>query len=297
MPESVELPPSSGVETVYTTGDAEYRLAADTPPPTVKPPTRPILEEPPPDYLAVPPKRASLGWAFTNNVFTFPWTQCAVVQWIFASIGLIAAGELGLLAFMGLMSGSQPGVLMAGSLGLGAFWATLLSLSYLAASLFDITVNAAYNSDKAHDWPNADWRERIWYLLRVCFLLALAGVPAFGIAQLSSLAGNFFWPAFAAVEFVLFPVLLLSALEADSLFWPVSEPILGSLLRVGYGWGVFYLLSALLLAGCLLLTVVTFRSLTLLCPLVAGPVLAAAIFIYARLLGRLTWLILRKTSG
>jgi hypothetical protein len=219
-----------------------------------------------------------------------------VAQWIYSSLGLMAAGLFGLLAVMGFISASQAGVLMAGSLAMATFWATLLSGSYLSASLFDITVNAAYNADKALDWPHADWRERIWYLLRVGYLLALAGGIAAGIAQLSSLAGGVFWPVLAAALFLLFPILLLAMMESDSLFMPISGPIFLSLVRVWYGWAVFYVLCGLLFAGCAFLTVVVFNQSNLATPFITGPIWAAAAFIYARLLGRLAWLILQRAD-
>ena len=124
----------------------------------------------------------------------------------------------------------------------------------------------------------------------------VGGLGCAGIAKACSLAGDVFWLVLAAVELLLFPILLLAALEADSIFWPISRPIFESLVRVWYGWGVFYVLSGLLLAGCGLLTVQVFKYSELMTPLIAGPILAAAIFIYGRLLGRLTWLILNKTD-
>jgi hypothetical protein len=295
--EASDLPPQSGVQTVYPTSDDDYQLAP--PPPTVPPPrpaARLVPEDAPPDYLVVPPKGAALAWAFTKNVFLFPWTPSAVAQWIYSSLGLMAAGFFGLLAIMGFIGASQAGALMAGSLAMATFWAILLSGSYLSASLFDIIVNAAYNADKAHDWPHADWRERIWYLLRVGYLLALAGGISAGVAQLNSLAGGVFWPVLAAAIFLLFPILLLAMMESDSLFLPISWPIFLSLVRVWYGWAVFYVLSGLLFVGCAFVTVVVFNQSNLATPFVTGPIWAAAAFIYGRLLGRLAWLILQRAD-
>ena len=170
----------------------------------------------------------------------------------------------------------------------------LVCLSYVVASLFEITVNAAYNCDKLQDWPHAAWTERVIYLFRGMYFVAIAAIPALGIAELVNLATEVFWPVFSVVVFLLFPFLMLSALEADSYFWPVSRPIFRSLRVVWKGWLVFYVLSGLLLAGCAWLTNLAAEQLLFKMPLALGPLWAATVFIYGRLLGRLTWLILQR---
>src|SRR5206468_879767 len=103
-----------------------------------------------------------------------------------------------------------------------------------------------------------------------------------------------FWPVFAAFLLVSFPLLLLSALEADSYIWPFSGEIFGSLRPLLRGWIAFYFLSGLLAAVAWIATIMMFEPLQYSTPLVAGPLWATAFFIYARLLGRLAWLILKQ---
>ncbi len=135
-------------------------------------------------------------------------------------------------------------------------------------------------------------------MLRLGYLAGLTALPAAGIALLASMADeSLLIPVLAVCEFLLFPILLLAVLESDSLIWPISAPIFSSLVRVARGWIVFYLISGLMLGGCAWITIIAFSRLGLLTPLAVGPLWAAAIFIYGRLLGRLTWLILRKSRG
>jgi hypothetical protein len=125
-------------------------------------------------------------------------------------------------------------------------------------------------------------------LLIVCTLIAAA------IAEITWLAVGVFWPIYFAVIFFLFPVLFLSVQEAATFFWPVSQPIFRSLPRMPQAWFVFYLLSGLLISACTFLTIHCLKSMPSGWPIPSAPVWAAAVFIYGRLLGRLTWFIMLK---
>lgn len=244
-----------------------------------------------------PPRNASLYWAFTNNVFEFPFRFYALTQWIFSSIGIAAGTECALFALMGLYSRSQAGAIQAGVFGIAAFFMLIFSLSYISGCFIDIVTNAAHNIDKAYDWPNPDHRERLWYFLRVVWVAVLAGTIAAAIAGVCAVAGDVFYILFYVVFDLLFPIFLLAGLEADSVFWPVSKPIFRSLKTLWSAWAVFWVLAALMQFACGALTWILFRSAPLLTPLVAGPFWAAAIFIYGRLLGRLAWFILHRIES
>jgi hypothetical protein len=249
------------------------------------------------EFLARPPRGAGIVWAFTSNIFTFPWTRVAVAQWIFASLGLLIVAELALLAIGGFMSGGPFGGVQAGCFGVGGLFVAILTLSYLAGCLLDIVTNAAYNIDKAHDWPDADWGNRIFLLVRMLFLLAIVALPAAGIGWLGSLSDPRGWLLAGPAVFLIFPVLFLSSLEADSLIAPISKPILRSLLFLGHAWIIFYIVTGLLAAAVGYLAWDLFLQSPFTMPLVGAPAAAAAVFVYARLLGRLAWLILHRSEN
>ena len=91
---------------------------------------------------------------------------------------------------------------------------------------------------------------------------------------------------------LLFPVLLLSAMESDSYLVPISPPVLRSLGSNPGAWFGFYIVSGILLAAA---SAVAIEGLKYFSPglLLAGPLLGAVGLIYCRLLGRLAW----KVSG
>ena len=218
--EPVDLPPVSGVNEVIAV-EPEYQLAPATPPapPTdiasrVLPGSARVETES--DDVVRPPRGAGISWAFTSNVLLFPWTPSAVVKWVWASLFSIMATCVGVLTAPVASRYLSINSLAAPILIVPAILLALLSLSYLCGCLIDITVNAAYNCDRANDWPEAEMKERFWFLLRVAYLLVIASMPAVLLAEIAWHTMEIFWSVYTAVMFLLFPVFLLSALETDS---------------------------------------------------------------------------------
>lgn len=289
------LPPPSGVATVYPPVREEpVAVRTDLSPHAraIASTLKPVEPDKPPDYIVVPPKGAGPRWAFTSNVVAFPWSIIAFPRWIAASACCAITGFLGAAAWSSLATlsmGSIIGVfLLAAAIIVG--W---VLMSFVAACLLDITVNAAYNADKLGDWPYEGFVDRMFVLLRVVWCLAFAAMPAGAVGAIASFAGGPFWLAFAPVAIFTFPFVLLSGLEADSPFWPLSEAIAQSLRQARSSWVAFYLISAVLLAVCGAATVLIFRQAGPASMLILGPLWAAAVFIYGRLLGRLTWLVMK----
>ena len=103
------------------------------------------------------------------------------------------------------------------------------------------------------------------------------------------LAGDCRSAAVLATVSLLYPIFLLSSLEANSVFVPLSLPILRSLISCWWGWLTFYALAALLGGSWLGLLLAGLPSFPFLTALACGPLLAAVLLIVSRLLGRLAW--------
>ena len=153
-----------------------YKAALEHPPPP----------ETPPEEWVLPPEGIALKWAFFSGVFTFAWWPNAVGKWIFLSIFLSIAGCIASLIESAFAVGGEMGVVSAACFALVAFMVGLFACSYGAACMVDIIVNTAYNNDKAADWPDKDWRERLMVFVRVGYLLVWSIVPAAAIASLVS---------------------------------------------------------------------------------------------------------------
>jgi hypothetical protein len=284
---------SAAAPTSRESEDDEIRIA---PPPPRLELLRSVLPPPPaldaaPETWVAPPTNASLGWAFFSGVFGFPFWPNAFGKWIFLSVTLAIADAAFVFCATAFAMGGYFGIVAAGTIAIAAFFIGIFALSYAAACVTDITINTAYNADEEEQWPDNDWRERLFHLVRVGYFLASSMVLAAGIAGLGSLADSRLWWIMPVATIILFPIVFLSALEADSI-WPISGPVWSSLAGNFFAWLVFYLLSLALTTVLSVAGIISLRALGVLSSLVEAPLTAAAIFIYGRLLGRLAWLIM-----
>jgi hypothetical protein len=170
-------------------------------------------------------------------------------------------------------------------------WLWLWTLSYAAACFVVIVQDTGSGDDGVCNWHEGDWRERIWPLLFVAFQLALAAGAASLVALPVGRAWGQIWglATTVSVTAAILPILLLSSMEADEPFIPYSPVILRSILQQCLAWFVIYLEGAAVLAIALAIAVGVVSLNPFLGALVACPVGATAIFILARLIGRLAW--------
>jgi hypothetical protein len=126
-------------------------------------------------------------------------------------------------------------------------------------------------------------------LLYLGFLAAFPGAVAWMLTLLAGVEPDQRPRLTLAILAGLYPIVLMSALEANSLWVPLSRRVAVSLVRSPLVWLVFYLLAAalLVLVGGLLWLVWTQQSLWL--AVASGPALSALLLIGARLFGRLAW--------
>jgi hypothetical protein len=240
-------------------------------------------EEPPPP-----------NWTFFSGVFSFPWRVDVRMRWVYMSFGLVI---LSLFAAMGrtVLGGvTGGGIPMGGGVALAFFalpmiWLVFWSASYSAACFLTVLEETAGGNDRVLEWPEPHWKE--WFA-RLIFLMWVSTYPlvlSFGIAKLSEVLGGPFWPVMGLCGALLFPVNLLSALDASSPWVPFTGSIVLSVFRVWWAWLTVLILSACLWSA-LIASLIAGSSWNDFLPVLwTGPLLAAVILIEARLLGRLVW--------
>jgi hypothetical protein len=175
-------------------------------------------------------------------------------------------------------------------------------LAYVARCVLVVVQETGLGQD-AIVWPSEPFQD--WLLDAVLFIELLglwifpAGLAARmlrrdwlvdeGVLRVLLLAGPGLW--------LFFPVGLLSSLSSLSRWVPLRWRIVALFLRIAPSAAVFYAVTAVLLGLCAAVwyyTLVAGHGILL---LLAGPLTAAVLLVYARLLGRLAWLIQRLPGG
>lgn len=238
------------------------------------------------------------------GVWLFPWQAEVIGRWIYLSLGYTGMGLLAalLIAIGGgaqTMAGSPYGTMGGATLAffaLPAIWITLWTLSYAAACWTVVVIDTAAGNRRIHNWLEQNWREWILQLTYVGYIASLTLAAAHVLGKIVELLGGRYGWGFGPAAFLLFPIILLSSMQAVSLWIPLTVPILASLRgRIG-GWPAFYGLSAILVFGWLTLWLAALSWNATLTLCAAGPAWSAVTLIHGRLLGRLGWVISRSES-
>jgi hypothetical protein len=237
---------------------------------------REVGEDPPPE------------WTFFSGVTDFLIRPEVLIRWIYASVGMCCMGWLVLMClhFYDTFPIALP------FFALPLIWIGIMSLSYLAANSVAILVETASGIDKVEGWPDPVMKEQAVDLVYLSFLLIVAEVLSFFLGQVLGVLLGPAWLVSLVVLFLLYPIILLSSLEANSPFAPLTLPIVASLQTVTWAWGVFYGLSGgLLLVWALPLKWTLGKSgwTQFFTMIFAAPLISGWCFLYARLLGRLAW--------
>lgn len=244
----------------------------------------------PAEPVAAPPR-----WWLVDGVFGFPWRPDARGRWGVLSLLILAAGEVTALMLVstGFLSGEmdQLHAVAMGFFGLGAIWLWVWALLYGSTCFVGIIDDTGGGSEGVSQWPADDWREWLWPLLYVAFQAALAFVVGYAAlwaaahwydAQTSQLI-------MAATAFLLFPILLLSAMESGETFVPFSPAIFASLFRLAWAWLLVYIESFVVVGAVAAMTAWLVAFSPYLAVPFCAPLIAASLFIVARLYGRLVW--------
>jgi len=172
-------------------------------------------------------------------------------------------------------------------------WTLIWTFSYLAASSTSIITETSAGADEVSGWPEPDWRQWVGEMCHYIPSLGAAATSAHFITQITSGHAGFYWPVSFAVFFLLAPILVLSVFDSGSAFTMITPFVISSLARRWWAWLRFYATAAaltLLWPGTLMLgySLAPFHA-----SVITGPLMAAAFLIYARLLGRLAFLVAR----
>ncbi|HEY7425081.1 MAG TPA: hypothetical protein VH682_12695, partial [Gemmataceae bacterium] len=187
-------------------------------------------------------------------------------------------------------------ILFAATIIVGVF-----VLAYAARCVLVVVEETALGQDNT-TWPSEPYLDWLGHAVLFVELLGIWIAPA---ALTARLLRHVWLPDEGALRVLLlagpglwlfFPIGLLSSLSAQSRWTPFRWAIFRSFLRIAPAALIFYFLTAVLLSGATALWYLAlFGGRGVLLPVTAA-VGAAVLFIYARLLGRVAWLIRRLPS-
>jgi DNA-directed RNA polymerase subunit RPC12/RpoP len=281
----------------------EYRLDAEPAPnplAAILPVTPPV--EKLPLHEPEPPPAAPPRWWFLSGIFSFPWYPGTISRWMMLTImslfsnGVTAYG-LSLMTEMasssGVISGYGVGIKVASTIALGAIiW--LIMMAYMSGCVVAVIRDTASGNDEVADWSDAEIYEGIWRIVYVVFPLAAAGAVGYAV-YLGALAASPVEPAVAhtwamiaatATTAILYPMMLVSALEQEAFWIVVSGTALRLIFGFWWGWLLVNIEAGLLTGAWWWLSTLGFEWSPLLTVILGAPAFAAVVLIDARLLGR-----------
>jgi hypothetical protein len=231
-----------------------------------------------------------------SGVWTFPFRLNVLSIWVFTSVGFAVTGWLAMFWYA---YGTVMGMTTARLLGLPPLATGTLTLAYMATCCLTIVEGTSYGGDSFPVAPLFDWKDWVWNLFHVAAFALEAGVVGYLVHVL--FGADSLWPA-AMATMAAFPFVALGSLAADGAWAPIAiRTILKSIVPAAGAWGLFFLETLPPIVGWGELTIAGLGSASpWLTPVYTGPLLAAIILIYARLLGRLAGCIetaLEKTSN
>jgi hypothetical protein len=229
-------------------------------------------------------------WTFFSGVFTLPWRRQVVTRWVYMSIGFCAM--LGIAVILRMLAASFSG--MASGVAVAFFllpiiWISFFTLSYTAACCLHVFESTVSGLDEIEAWPESNWRDWMTEMMYVAWIGAVPlgiglGLGKFGTTQDIPLSLTI-----PVAFFVLYPISFMSAMEANSVWVPLTLPILGSLARWWWCWLLFYVISGFLVGSTAVAAGYLIESSLFGVLILLGPIVPASALIYFRLLGRLGW--------
>jgi hypothetical protein len=234
-------------------------------------------------------ERRPLDWGVLPWGFGFPWSAGAIWQWVITSLLMTIALFAGYLITGGETSSNllASEMIRLFALGIGVPLCLLIAVIVAIKALTILTVTAG-GSKKIEDWPpTMAILESLLETLYLFFALGLSAAIGWAMGWLLPPLGSIFGATIAV--FFLFPFLLLSSLESGSPVVPFSRPVIISFRNHFRAWLGFLGQVAALIAVSSAAIAMLFWAMRTNAFLPIGCILASAIMIYFRLLGRLGW--------
>jgi hypothetical protein len=237
-------------------------------------------------------------WTFFSGVFNFPWRSDTIWNWLYMTFGF--ALMLGICMGLRFLFAVAGGMILAAAvfLLLPLIWVSFFTLSYTLSCSRFVFEETSNGHDRIEVWPEPTWRDWMVDMMAAVWIGAIPFAISYGTAKAAAVEEIPLSYVMIPMLFFLYPISYFSALEANSIWVPITLPILRSLIQWWWCWLLFYLLSGAIVFGTLALAVYQLEQ-----PgayagpvFLLAPVIPAATIIYFRLLGRLAWRMTAKST-
>ncbi len=304
--------PQPKIDVMAGADQGAYAIVGEDDPPSPRPlpplpRPRTVWEEPPPrrkkpaeepeepeDDIKLPSQRPVLpDRPFLQGTFTFPFYRSVWVRTLVLVI-LSVVPHLLWYAAVARLATSVATVAFASAMLFAAFTVFgLMLFAFLSASVMAVLRETSEGCDEIDSWPGhafLDWiGEPVHVFCAVCMSVVPGAAAAWLLMKLNAASVDVMWITGPVSIFIMFPIVLISTLEHNSMLGVLSLPVLRTLWTTADGWLKFYLTSGMTIAAAV---GISWAASGL--GLLAGSVVVAIVdpvawLIYFRLLGRLGW--------
>jgi hypothetical protein len=271
-------------------------LPVTTPPPA--PPAASVEEQKKEPERVPPPPPLPPAFPLWSGVYTFPWRLENVRVWVTLALPLFAFAYLAaafyllvyvvkILDSVGLNFTAAFVVLLIPPMAISGFFGWLYGSAHFLAILED---TAGGNDHYQQRGVVVDWMGSLLHLGYIGFCTLLPSV-ALGASAATIFESRWGLLAGVVLALVLFPTFLLSSMAGVSSMAIVNGNVIAGFLRKPLLFPTFFLASAALAAACLGLGYLVFVTFSFFLAFLAGFAWSACLMIYARLLGRVAWVL------
>jgi hypothetical protein len=179
-------------------------------------------------------------------------------------------------------------LLFAAAIVCGLLWFSVLSGTVMA-----VLRDTSEGCNEIESWPGyvfLDWiGEPVHVFCAVCMSAVPGAAVAWLLSKLNVAPVEVIWITGPVSIFIMFPIVLISTLETNSMFGVLSWPVLRTLKRSADGWLKFYVAAAAMIAAAVGVSWAASGLGVLVGLIVAAIADPIGWMIYFRLLGRLAW--------
>lgn len=221
------------------------------------------------------------------------WDLPDMRQWLTAPISIFRDPAVAIHAVLLTLLAFVPAAIAVQFEGniitLGLFIGGALFGIMVVSCGFAIMQSVANGEDRVSEWPIFDPMETLGEMVVVLAAIAFAAGPAWTLG-IYLFQGGLVTVAMSMISlYLLFPVVLLSMLDEQSILSPFSADVTKSVMRAADQWGAAYLCSGILFFVIFMLLMISSVSPPTLGVLLAIATSVCGVFAYFGIVGRLAY--------